>query len=52
METTPDSEMETVPVKEMGKEETEGEVEVVVDTVEDINNNKISNESQGSKNGK
>ena len=52
LETTPDSEMETVPVKEMGKEETEGEVEVVVDTVEDINNNEISNESQGSKNGK
>ena len=52
LETTPDSEMETVPVKEMVKEETEGEVEVVVDTVEDINNNEISNESQGSKNGK
>ena len=52
LETPPDSKMEAAPKKEMVKEETEDEVKVVKDTLEDINNNEISNGSQGSKNEK
>ena len=52
LETPPDSKMEAAPEKEMVKEETEDEVKVVKDTLEDINNNEISNGSQGSKNEK